>query len=257
VNIEESRAHPREQERIHDVMRILPSGFSSVLEIGARDGYLSSLLPSRFSAVTALDLQTPDLGDERIVCVAGDVTRLDFENDSFDVVLCTEVLEHIRPQALQKACDEIARVARHNVVVGVPYQQDLRVGRTTCGSCSQTNPPWGHVNRFDEAALQELFHDLTPVETSFVGRHRESTNRLSAFLLDQAGNPWGTYHQEEPCIHCRRRLMPRSRRNLLQRILAAMAVRLNRLQEAFTRERPRWVHMVFDKPRVSKERERV
>ena len=40
----------------------------------------------------------------------GDVTQLEFPNDSFDVVFCTEVLEHVA--ALQKACFEIEDAPR-------------------------------------------------------------------------------------------------------------------------------------------------
>ena len=61
----------------------------------------------------------------------------------------------------------ISRVARHAIVVGVPYRQDLRVGRTTCAACRGTNPPWGHVNSFDENRLKQHFGKWEPVATSF------------------------------------------------------------------------------------------
>ena len=37
---------------------------------------------------------------------------------------------------------------------------------------------------------------------------------LSTLLLDLAGNPFGTYDQEEPCIHCGAKLKPPPRRSI-------------------------------------------
>jgi hypothetical protein len=111
-------------------------------------------------------------------------------------------LEHI-PNVVQ-ACREIERVAGHEVIIGVPYKQDTRLGRTTCRSCGGKNPPWGHVNPFDERRLARLFPGLSIKASSFVGSVRSETNPVSTMLMDMAGNPWGTYEQDEPCIYFKR-----------------------------------------------------
>jgi len=48
---------PREQERIKNLIEIMPKGFSTLLDVGARNGYISSLLMPYFESVTALDLK--------------------------------------------------------------------------------------------------------------------------------------------------------------------------------------------------------
>jgi hypothetical protein len=243
----EYRQTPAEQERITNLLDLIPKGLSSVLEIGTRDGYISRLLTSRFHTVTALDLERPDLEAENIICIKGDVTCLDLPDYSFDVVLCSEVLEHIPPGLVEQACREICRVARHYVVIGVPYHQDIRLGRTTCRSCGGKNPPWGHVNSFDEARLRQLFNSLTLHSTSFVGKKKEKTNPLSVFLMDLAGNPWGTYQQEELCIHCGEKLSAPIATSLLQKICAKIACSLNDIQESLVSGSPNWIHVVFKK----------
>jgi SAM-dependent methyltransferase len=167
------------------LLRLLPQDRRSVLDIGARDGHFSQLLTEYFDEVTALDLEKPDFSLPRVTPVAGDATRLQFADNSFDCVFCAEVLEHI-PDVAQ-ACREIARVALHEVLVGVPYKQDTRLGRTTCQSCGCENPPWGHVNRFDEKRLIRLFAGLRLVSMSFVWSNREVTGRAClhvAFFKD-------------------------------------------------------------------------
>jgi len=241
------RDSPLEKARIADLLRILPRGRQTILDIGARDGYISRLLTDHFSRVTALDLKKPDFAVPGVDLVAGDVTCLAFPDNSFDVVCCLEVLEHIRPSQLQKACLEIARVARNEVIIGVPYHQDTRIGRTICSSCKQKNPPWGHVNSFDEHRLLGLFPALKPVSTTFVGQQTGKTNSLSAFLMDIAGNPWGTYNQEEPCIFCGCPLSSPKNGSGVRKLFGALAVRLNEAQSWLASPSPIWLHIVFRK----------
>lgn len=243
MDLQQYRQTEQEQARIADIFRLLPHGRKSVLEIGARDGYISRLLAERFDEVTALDLEKPIFQFPRVTTVAGDVTRLQFPDNAFDCVLCTEVLEHI--PALQQACRELVRVSRHEIIIGVPFHQDTRLGRTTCRQCGKVNPPWAHVNTFDEQRLAALFPGVTIQAKTFVGTNNEITNSLSMALMDMAGNPWGTYDQEEPCIHCGAALVAPNGRSLMSRVYSGVAVRLNRLQASTSRPHANWIHIVF------------
>jgi SAM-dependent methyltransferase len=242
------RNSPAEIARTRDLLAIVPKNLSSVLDVGARDGHFSRLLTDHFESVTALDLTMPRFDFERVQPVQGDVTKLQFPDDNFDVVFCAEVLEHV--PALQKACSEIERVARHVVVIGVPYRQDTRLGRTTCNHCGKGNPPWGHVNIFDEYKVSSLFPECLPIRTSFVGSTSDRTNSLSAWLMDLAGNPWGVYEQDEPCIHCGQQMTRPTSPSFGERLIAAMAQRLNQVQSRFSPMHPNWIHVVFHKTPV-------
>jgi len=192
-----------EKARSADLMKIIPNGCEgNVLDVGARDGWYSFLLADKFNKVIALDLQMPNIEHPKIQCVKGDASNLNFDDGAFELVFCTEVLEHIPPQNLIKVCSEIERVSSKYIVIGVPFKQDIRVARTKCYTCGKRNPPWGHVNSFDENKLFNLFPMCDVRKISFVGENKECTNALSAFLMDFSGNPYGTYHQEEPCIYC-------------------------------------------------------
>jgi hypothetical protein len=148
---------------------------------------------------------------------------------------------------VETACREIIRVARHEIIIGVPFQQDIRLGRTTCAACGNINPPWGHVNSFDERRLIQLFSGVKLVSKSFAGTTSGSTNAFATFLMDRAGNPWGTYNQEEPCLRCGAHLTPPPPMRLSQKVCAALAVRMNRLQSLLTRPHGNWIHLVFSK----------
>jgi SAM-dependent methyltransferase len=244
-HLEAYRNSPSEIARTNDLLRIVPKNRMSVLDIGARDGHFSKLLQAHFTEVTALDLETPKFEAPGVRKLAGDVTKLEFPDNSFDCVFCAEVLEHVPD--VSKACLEIARVARHEVIIGVPYRQDIRLGRTTCENCGYFNPPWGHVNSFDEQKLARLFPSMRVVSSSFVGKSKGATNTLSVALQDFGGNPWGTYSQEEPCLGCGQRLNATPSRTVLQRIACGLGVLLNRAQQSLTSSHGNWIHLLLAK----------
>jgi len=244
-DLSQYRQSAQEQARTADLLRLLPRGRKSVLDVGARDGHFSRLLTESFAEVTALDLEKPAFEIPRVTTVAGDITNLPFPDASFDCVFCAEVLEHI--PALQQACRELMRVARHEIVIGVPFRQDTRVSRTTCRKCGTINPPWAHVNTFDEAKLRSLFPGMTLRSTSFVGSNNDVTNPLATALMDWAGNPWGTYDQDEPCIHCGAALVAPNGRSALSRVCSGIALRLNRMQAAMSQPHANWIHVVLVK----------
>lgn len=240
-------ATEREQARMRDLLELMPARGESVLDIGARDGYLARLLVDRFSRVVALDLERPDVMDPRVESVVGDATALNYPDNAFEVVVCAEVLEHIPEPSLAGASREIVRVAKNAIIIGVPYKQDLRYGRTKCLLCGNVNPPWGHLNRFDEHRLETLFAGTALSKFSYVGRHRDRTNPVSAGLMRFAGNPYGTYDQEEPCVHCGSMLRRPETRTLVQKIATKAAYSIERVQQAFVAERANWIHARFNK----------
>ena len=240
------RESEAEQERIQNLFNLINDG-ECALDIGARDGYLSIRLTNHFSNVTALDLVLPRINNPRITCVQGNICSLPFHNRSFDLVLCTEVLEHIPTHLLTQACNEISRVSRKHILIGVPYDQDIRLGRSTCYTCGKKNPPWGHINSFKTDSLTSLFPRLFVEQVSFVGKRGGKTNILSTLLMDLAGNPYGSYTQDECCIYCDSKLKVPPKRNLLQKIATRSAVTLNKIQAQFTTYSANWIHILFSK----------
>src|SRR6476660_211104 len=126
------RASPLEKLRTADLLNLVPPSGRTALDIGARDGHFSVLLAQRFEKVIALDLTQPAIQHPRVDCVQGNAAQLNFPDKSIDFVFCAEVLEHIPSPVLPIVCQEIRRVAKQQILIGVPYKQDTRVGRTTC-----------------------------------------------------------------------------------------------------------------------------
>jgi len=87
----------------------------SVLEVGVGNGFVSEYLRRMGVDITTLDF------DERLdPDVVGSVLDLPFEKDSFQVVACFEVLEHLPYEQFIPALKELRRAAQERVIISVP-----------------------------------------------------------------------------------------------------------------------------------------
>lgn len=237
--------HPRERERISSLVQLTPLDATTVLDVGARDGCVACPLADRGAQVTAIDLDQPTFIHPHVTTGIGDARQLAFSDRSFNAIVCAEVLEHIAPDQLPRIASEFKRVAANYILIGVPFEQDLRVGRTRCRACGAVNPPWGHVNSFGVETLDRLFGGFHRERVEYVGSAKQGTNALSAALYAAAGFPYGTYEQIEPCIQCGAALVEPPAPNVLQRASNKAAHLLDLAWHACTRARPLWVHVLY------------
>ena len=94
-----------------------------VLEIGAGDGYCAKVLGKRGFDVMATEVSQVRLDrmkKDKIKCKYADVNNLPFPDDTFDSVICGEVLEHI--PIMGKGLEEVERVCKPDgrIIISLP-----------------------------------------------------------------------------------------------------------------------------------------
>lgn len=99
----------------HQINEVYATDPTTLLEIGMGGGLVSGYLRRRGLHVTCVDIDA-DLGPNAV----GTVTALPFASDSFDTVLCCEVLEHLPFELFASSLRQIARVSRRHVVLSLP-----------------------------------------------------------------------------------------------------------------------------------------
>ena len=111
---------------VAEVVALTPQSF---LDAGCGEGFVARRIIEAVPeiALTGCDVSSMALeiaasANPEARFVAGSVVDLPFPDRSFDVVGCFEVLEHLPGDLPRRALSELARVARHAVVLSVPHE---------------------------------------------------------------------------------------------------------------------------------------
>lgn len=86
--------------------------------------------------------------------------NIPFEDNFFDGVVMSEVLEHLSDDVIQKTLKDVYRVLKSDAIfVGtVPYRENLNEQIVICPKCGEKFHKWGHIQSFDEKSLCSLLN---------------------------------------------------------------------------------------------------
>jgi SAM-dependent methyltransferase len=132
-----------------------------VVEIGCGEGHVTARLGQRFPGASLVGLDLPDdqlraqWAAVQIPMMFGDVNSLPFADQSIDLVVALEVLEHVPAPA--RALAELARVCRGSAILSVPREPIWRVGNMARGRYlgALGNTP-GHVNHWSKRSFRRF-----------------------------------------------------------------------------------------------------
>lgn len=97
---------------------------TKVLDASCGRGYLIKKIHNLGYYVTGSDIVINNIKKERLEIVRADINNLPFESKSFDTVICTHTLEHIRNH--KKAIDELCRVTKKRLIIVIPCQREYK-----------------------------------------------------------------------------------------------------------------------------------
>jgi len=112
------------ERKANTMIRVLGHNFGeekiaqmSLLDVGSSTGIIDNYLSRAFAEVTGIDIDTKavehakkEFANEHLHFFSGDAMSLDFPDNSFDVVICSQIYEHV-PDAKQMM-DQILRVLK-------------------------------------------------------------------------------------------------------------------------------------------------
>jgi SAM-dependent methyltransferase len=175
--------------------------FDTLLDVGGSEGYKAALAANLFG----IKAQSSDLSEEackraqeifHIRSKQSDIHDLAFDDGEFDVVLCSETLEHTTNST--KALNELLRVASKAVIVTVPHDNPDTVKLNL-----EKRKPHGHIHSFN----LDSFNYLKTKGLEVIARRISSPLLvIPTFLLEarnivqHSGGPYKYYNASVPVL---------------------------------------------------------
>lgn len=234
-NLERYEGSADQRLRARVVAAMVDPQAETVLDVGCGNGFVTRRLRAS-KLVVGLDPSEEALSHYDGVRVLASGGRLPFADRSFDAVVCVEVLEHLSDELFRKVTNELARVARNSIVIGVPYRQDLRQGMTRCAECGCVYHVDLHRRSFKKPAdIGNLFARFSVAGFSLLGKCEEIRSRTFQDLRRLICGPYALSSFARCPICGASRQHSEKRKTLRFRLFDGLAWRMPK------RSRPNWM----------------
>ena len=192
----------RERNRVSTTVNAIPEDCCSILDVGAGDGLLAHALAAKCKWVTAVDISEVALSKLTVPTLCRSADNLaDIADQSYDLVLCSEMLEHLNDATYAGALGEFNRVARRAILITVPNRELMREHMGLCGDCGSKFHIWGHRRHFSPSNLHSLFPDFAASSITPFGEKLPRYNLALLWIRTAIAKSWFV-DERSPCPEC-------------------------------------------------------
>lgn len=140
-----------------------------VLDYGSGMGHIINYFLRQKANVFGVDLsegevsevnkrygENPNFGGVRVY----DGVRLPFDDDEFELITCTECIEHVLDKHMDNVMTELYRILKPGgiIVFTTPNEENMSNNEMCCPECSTVFHKWGHVRNFSRESLTNLLN---------------------------------------------------------------------------------------------------
>ena len=140
---------PRENASTGPIFSVFMKG-KKVLDVACGEGKLLKMNPEMIYGVDINTTILKKLQNEGLYAKHSDVTKLDFGDRSFDVVHCSNIIEHLNPLDAQKMFQEMLRVLVPEGKILLTTPMPKTVWNT-----------FGHIKPYPPQAIKKLFRKVS------------------------------------------------------------------------------------------------
>ena len=181
-------------KKLHEKVRdIIPIEVKTILDAGCGGGALMTFL----SQGNKYEIEGVDLSpigvrfvveELNLKAQVADLCNLhQFSDNSFDLIVCSEVTEHLPTDIFKKVIGEMFRVSSKYVITTNPYKEQLLYHQLVCKECHTRYHPAGHVHSVSELLLRENIEEYAESLTFYYSGKKEWGSTIFAGLLQSRG----------------------------------------------------------------------
>ncbi len=180
-----------EIRRIENVINAIPEGVNSILDVGCGDGRITNRLSTLYGHVVGLDRSCAALRHVQTQTVQASADAIPFGDQTFDLVIATELLEHLPKTIYDRAREEIQRVAKKWILISVPWKEYLNIAYARCPCCNIVFHVNYHQRSFSERKLRKLFEPrFKLISLKETGSERRNYVSVLLWIKQRVGGVW-------------------------------------------------------------------
>lgn len=225
---------------------LVPADVRTIVDVGCGDGSLTHHFVDRWD-VTAVDRSAVALQNLRCKTVNCSADAIKMPDHSADLLLSSEMLEHLPDDVLAGAAKEFVRVAGRWLMISVPDSENVQKRFARCDHCGYEFNIYGHLRSLDEDAIEGLFEGFERVSVHKCGPTEPPTFAALESLKQKWAQRWWMAGMNLRCPKCSRTDLTPPQPNPLQGAIGRGLDAAEGLANATLGRRPRpyWFVMLL------------
>jgi len=193
---ERKGATEHDERRVREfIISKVPKDVNSILDVGCGNGWAAKEFLSQGKKVSSLDISLTNPSKAKQLYqsqnhfgIVADSFHLPFNNESFDCVIASEIIEHVvYPVDFIKESLRVVKRGGH-LIITTPYKEKLIY--YLCIHCNQKTPANAHIHSFDEKKLDSLYSGNDLESFSFVTFGNKALIFLRTYVILQYFPLW-------------------------------------------------------------------
>jgi len=191
------------------ILELIPDDVKSIMDIGCGNGLITNELAKKYS-VTGIDRNKKALEFVKTKTILAKADNIPVEDNSYDMVFSSELLEHLEEAAFYRAAGEMARISRRYIFVTVPNRENLKKTMVQCPGCKFIYNRSYHVRSFNFADIEKLFSGCQMIQRLEYGKQIRMYSNVILKIKQKISPPisWIPYywtkknHRKTTCPKC-------------------------------------------------------
>jgi SAM-dependent methyltransferase len=194
--------NPFFREKVRIMIAMIPEEVKSIVDLGCGDGEITNILAQKYDVI-GVDRSKEALKHVKCKTILSSCEKIDINNNSFDLVFSSELLEHLPDEIFNKTINEMMRITRRYILISVPYKENLRFRFIRCEKCKYTFHIYGHLQTFSIKKLQNYFYNCKLRSYAFCGDYEPIYNKFLLLIKQYIGKSWFWCEDAHPlCPSC-------------------------------------------------------
>jgi ubiquinone/menaquinone biosynthesis C-methylase UbiE len=157
------------EEKTSKILDSIPKNVKSIIDIGCGNGVITNALAEKYE-VTGVDRSENALKYVKTKKIQADADSIPMPDGSFDLVLSSELLEHLEDQTFENTIKEFKRLTRNYIFITVPNCENPDKLSVRCPECKYIYNRSNHLRSFKPKDFKSLFAEYDIIAITKYGK---------------------------------------------------------------------------------------